>query len=107
MCGLSGMWQPGGGREEILRARVGAMAAAWCTAAPTTAATTSTRPAGVALGFRRLAIVDLSPTGHQPMRSADGRYVIVFNGEIYNYRELRDRPGRATAPSSAAPPTPR
>jgi asparagine synthase (glutamine-hydrolysing) len=48
-------------------------------------------PGGAALGFCRLAILDLSPAGHQPMRSADGRYVIVFNGEIYNYRELRDR----------------
>ena len=64
---------------------------AWCTAGPTTAATTSTRAGGVALGFRRLAIVDLSPTGHQPMLSADGRFVLVFNGEIYNYRDLRER----------------
>lgn len=42
-----------------------------------------------ALGFRRLSILDLSPLGHQPMASPDGRYQLVFNGEIYNYRELR------------------
>ena len=42
----------------------------------------------VALGFRRLAIIDLSQGGHQPMRSADERYWMVFNGEIYNYLEL-------------------
>jgi asparagine synthase (glutamine-hydrolysing) len=47
--------------------------------------------AGVALGHRRLSIVDLSPAGHQPMVSACGRYVITFNGEIYNHRELRNR----------------
>lgn len=44
---------------------------------------------GVALGHRRLSIIDLSPTGHQPMMSGDGRYVIAYNGEIYNFQDLR------------------
>lgn len=45
--------------------------------------------ANVALGHTRLSIIDLSSGGHQPMKTGDGRYVLVFNGEIYNYRELR------------------
>lgn len=46
--------------------------------------------AGVAFAHRRLSIIDLSPAGHQPMISASGRYVITFNGEIYNFGRLRD-----------------
>jgi len=46
--------------------------------------------AGIALGHRRLSIVDLSPEGHQPMSSICGRYLINFNGEIYNYGDIRD-----------------
>ncbi|HEX5393474.1 MAG TPA: asparagine synthase (glutamine-hydrolyzing) [Rhodocyclaceae bacterium] len=47
------------------------------------------REEAVGLGFVRLAIIDLSPAGHQPMVSPDGRYVITFNGEIYNFPDLR------------------
>ena len=50
---------------------------------------------GWGLGFRRLSILDLSPQGHQPMSYADARYWIIFNGEIYNYVELRRKLERA------------
>ena len=56
--------------------------------------------AGVAFGHRRLAIIDLSPHGAQPMVSAGGRFVLTYNGEIYNYRELRaDLEGAGLAPA--------
>jgi len=45
---------------------------------------------GISLGFRRLSILDLSSAGHQPMRSVSGRFVMAFNGEIYNHTDLRD-----------------
>jgi asparagine synthase (glutamine-hydrolysing) len=53
--------------------------------------------AGVALGHRRLAIIDLSAAGHQPMASPRGRWMMVFNGEIYNHLDLRDALARAGA----------
>lgn len=50
---------------------------------------------GMALGHTRLSILDLSPLGHQPMVSDDGRFVVVFNGEIYNFAEIRKQLGSA------------
>src|SRR5688572_19857625 len=44
---------------------------------------------GLELGHQRLAIIDTSAAGHQPMGTSDGRRVLVYNGELYNYRELR------------------
>jgi len=48
-------------------------------------------PAGAALGFRRLRIIDLTPNANQPMSNEDGAVRVVFNGEIYNFRELREQ----------------
>lgn len=58
------------------------------------------RDAGVALGHRRLSILDLSPSGNQPMASANGHFVIAFNGEIYNYLDIRaELEARGNAPA--------
>src|SRR4051794_12478909 len=90
MCGISGFLDAAStaGSDE-LRARADAMAACMEHRGPDDAGTWADPAAGVGLGFRRLAILDLSPTGRQPMTSVHGRWVLVFNGEIYNFTDLR------------------
>ncbi len=92
MCGLTGFLDFSGatGNEE-LRAVVERMASTLYLRGPDDRGEWVDQEAGIALGFRRLAIVDLTPAGHQPMVSASGRYVIAFNGEVYNFAELRAR----------------
>jgi asparagine synthase (glutamine-hydrolysing) len=86
MCGISGFWRPG---EPVDTAIAERMTQALVHRGPDDGDVWVEAEAGLALGHRRLAIVDLSPAGHQPMHSACGRYVIVFNGEIYNHLALR------------------
>jgi len=90
MCGIAGFWDVG----HRLGAENGANVLRRMTRAiryrgPDDAGYFQQAEAGIALGHRRLSIVDLSPQGHQPMVSASGRYVMVFNGEVYNHNRLR------------------
>ncbi len=90
MCGIAGfVTPPGTFREDGLRDLAERAAASLAHRGPDDEGTWTEPETGVALAFRRLAIIDLSQQGHQPMRSACGRYVLVYNGEIYNYQELR------------------
>ena len=90
MCGITGFLNPSGWDAARLSAVVTGMRDRMVHRGPDDAGLWTDPEAGVALGFRRLAIIDLSPEGAQPMRSRDGRYVMVFNGEIYNHHHLRD-----------------
>lgn len=89
MCGLTGLWRVGGGPTDDLAAVARCMAGTLVHRGPDDGGVWVDPDAGVAFGFRRLAILDLSPAGHQPMCSTGGRLVGLFNGEVYNFRELR------------------
>jgi asparagine synthase (glutamine-hydrolysing) len=88
MCGIAGYLESGVNNVEWDEC-LSRMAAAMLHRGPDDGGVWSDPAAGVGLANRRLAIVDLSPQGHQPMVSASGRYVITFNGEIYNFRDVR------------------
>lgn len=88
MCGFTGFWHPDGCSREAT-AQLAELTDAIVHRGPDDSGVWVDPECGVALGFRRLAIVDLSHEGHQPMKSAEGRYQIVFNGEIYNHRDIR------------------
>ena len=90
MCGFAGFLDIGSDTPDRARV-VSAMADTLVHRGPDDAGVWTDDDAGIALGFRRLAILDLSPQGHQPMQSRDGRWVVSFNGEIYNHVELRAR----------------
>ena len=92
MCGIAGYWDfRAGTQREELAAVASAMIHTLVHRGPDDGAVWTDAAAGIALGHRRLSILDLSARGSQPMHSACGRYAITFNGEIYNFAELRER----------------
>ena len=99
MCGITGLWT---GRRlgSPLGETVRRMAGALSHRGPDDDGVWTDEGAGLALGHRRLSILDLSPEGHQPMHSQSGRYCIAFNGEVYNFAEIRRELEGAGAASS-------
>lgn len=87
MCGIAGIY--GSPATASLEGIATAMADTMVRRGPDSSGAWCDPAHGIALSHRRLAILDLSAAGHQPMQSHDGRYVISFNGEIYNHLDLR------------------
>lgn len=89
MCGICGFVSFSPAPADALRRTATRMADTLAHRGPDGEGTWVDADAGLGFGHRRLAIIDLSPGGRQPMLSADGRFALTFNGEIYNYRALR------------------
>ena len=89
MCGIAGFWRPENGAATAHLSALRRMTNALAHRGPDAFGHWIEPKFGVALGHRRLSIIDLSPTGAQAMHSASGRFIIVFNGEIYNFLPLR------------------
>lgn len=88
MCGIAGFWRAEGGDSEVLSGWATQMAESLVHRGPDDSGIWVDPAVGMGMGFRRLAIQDLSAAGKQPMASPCGRLIMVFNGEIYNFREL-------------------
>lgn len=92
MCGIAGLWRRDGPIDPAVSTHIAtAMARSLVHRGPDAAGHWVDADAGIAFGHQRLAILDLSPAGDQPMQSATGRFCVVYNGEIYNHIELRRR----------------
>ena len=91
MCGIAGFWTRNERNLEAAEQSLGDMLTCIVHRGPDDHGVWADRDAGVVLGHRRLSIIDLSPLGHQPMITEDGRLAVVFNGEIYNFPELRQQ----------------
>ena len=89
MCGIAGILKAEGAEQGELRAKLDELAAALKHRGPDDRGRWASPDGMVGLAHVRLAILDLSPAGHQPMQTPDGALHITFNGEIYNFRELR------------------
>ncbi|WP_027579880.1 asparagine synthase (glutamine-hydrolyzing) [Bradyrhizobium sp. Ai1a-2] len=89
MCGIAGLFRPGGGEEGLLSGTARRMTETLAHRGPDASGIWIRPSCGVALGHRRLSILDLSEAGAQPMRSDCGRLTITFNGEIYNHLDIR------------------
>src|SRR5581483_4443199 len=90
MCGIAGVYSPHGEVSRDDLSSIVTEMANWLThRGPDAGGAWVDARAGIGLGHRRLAIIDLSANGAQPMVSGCGRWVTAFNGEIYNFRELR------------------
>lgn len=95
MCGFAGILGLPERSEEISIEAVRRMTSTIVHRGPDDGSDWSDAAAGVTLGFRRLAIIDLSELGRQPMQSPSGRFTMVFNGEVFNHRVLREELLRA------------
>lgn len=94
MCGVCGvLTTPGRTRTAEVLGAVDAMTAALSHRGPDDGGIVRDEAAGIAIGHRRLAVLDPSAAGRQPMSSPSGRWIVSYNGEVYNHLELRDRLG--------------